>query len=134
VGACAEFTAANGSTVCVCGALESAHVQQDKSAVAVERDENGRLRKGSPNPGGQPKWVKGVRDALKALHPAARDRLERIIREGEDKDANVAIRIVYDFSLPKPKQTMKVEGGGKDPLSDLTAEALVAFIKNGGGK
>lgn len=103
--------------------------QEDKSAEAVERRPDGTVKKGSPNPGGQPKWVKEVRDSLRALHPVARERLETIITNGEDKDANVAIRIVYDFSLPKPKQTHRVEGGGRDALAGLTPEQLVAFVK-----
>jgi hypothetical protein len=103
--------------------------QQDKSAVDVERRPDGTIKKGSANPGGQPKWVKEVRDSLRALHPVARDRLEAIITQGEDKDATAAIRIVYDFSLPKPKQTHRVESDGKDALGGLTPEQLVAFVK-----
>lgn len=102
--------------------------QEDKSAVAVERRPDGTVKKGSPNPGGQPKWVKEIRDGLRALHPAALTRLTAIIRDGEDKDANAAIRLVYDFSLPKPKQTHRVEGKGGDPLASLTAEQLVALV------
>lgn len=104
---------------------------QDKSANAVERRKDGTVKKGSPNPGGQPKWVKEVRDSLRALHPAARERLQHIIESGEDKDANAAIRLVYDFSLPKPKQSHKVTVGG-DPLKGVPDDQLVAFVKGEG--
>lgn len=82
----------------------------------------------SGNPGGRPKWLKGVVDGLKELHPAAKLRLASIIKDGADKDAAAAIRVLYDFTVPKPKQTHRVEGKGGDPLGLVSAEALVAFV------
>ena len=82
----------------------------------------------SGNPSGRPKWLKGVVDGLKKLHPAAETRLASIITHGADKDAAAAIRVLYDFTIPKPKQTHRVEGKGGDPLALLTPEALVAFV------
>lgn len=82
----------------------------------------------SGNPGGAPKWLKEVREGLKSLHPAAKQRLTSIIADGSDKDATAAIRVVYEYTVPKPKQTHRVEGKNGDPLASLTAEQLVAFV------
>lgn len=82
----------------------------------------------SGNPGGRPKWVSETRESLKRLVPGSVARLEKIINEGEDKDANAAIRLLWDFTIRKPRQTHRVEGRNGDPLGVLTPEQLVAFI------
>lgn len=81
----------------------------------------------SGNPGGQPKWVKEVREALRTCVTKGAARLERIIENGSDKDAVAAMKVAAEFSLTKPKQTHKIEGKG-DPLAVVSPEALVAFI------
>lgn len=93
----------------------------------------------SGNPGGQPKWVKKVRDALKKDANVARRLLNRVMR-GKDilggaearevkvSDSVKAAEVVLKFTLPMPKQTHRVEGKGGDPLGVLTAEQLVAFL------
>lgn len=83
----------------------------------------------SGNPGGQPKWVKEVREALKTCVQKGAARLENIIETGEDKDAIAATRLAAEFTIRKPKQTHRVEGKGGDPLAVLTADQLVAFVK-----
>lgn len=82
----------------------------------------------SGNPGGQPKWVKEVREALRTCVKKGAARLEEIIVTGSDKDAVAAMKVAAEFSLAKPKQTHRVEGKGGDPLQVLTAEQLVAFV------
>lgn len=97
----------------------------------------------SGNPGGQPKWVKEVRDALRKDAALARRLLRRVMqgkdlgaggREVRIADSVKAAEVVLKFSIPPPRQTHRVEGRGGDPLGVLTPEQLVAFItgKKGG--
>lgn len=83
----------------------------------------------SGNPDGQPKWLKGVRESLKSLTPLARKTLREVMKTGQDKDRVAAAKTVLEYTVPKPKQTHRVESGGKDALAGLTPEQLVAFIK-----
>lgn len=82
----------------------------------------------SGNPGGQPKWVSEVRDALKTCVSKGAARLEQIIEQGEDKDAIAATRLAAEFTIRKPKQTHKVTVD-RDPLSKVPDGELVEFIK-----
>lgn len=105
--------------------------EQENKAPVVRRSD-GTVARGTPNPGGQPKWLKGVREGLRALLPEAQRRLGEIIRSGSDKDSTVAARVVLEYTVPKPKQTHRVEGKGSDLLAALTPEQLVAFVKGEG--
>lgn len=92
-----------------------------------------KFKKGqSGNPGGQPKWLKEVRAALKDCVQEGAGRLLEIIRTGEDKDAIAAVKVAAEYVLQKPKQTHKVEGGAS-PLAGLTPEQLVAFVRGDKG-
>lgn len=104
-------------------------VRQVTSADAgIERVQRGHFAPGkSANPGGQSKWLTEIRAGLKAMHPAARERLEKIIKDGTDKDAASAIRVLYEFTLPKPKQRVKVEGANRSPFEGLSLEDLLAL-------
>lgn len=83
----------------------------------------------SGNPGGGPKWLKGVRESLKGLTPLARKTLREVMKGSEkDGDRVAAARVVLEYTVPKPKQTHRVEGKGGDPLALMSAEALVAFV------
>lgn len=83
----------------------------------------------SGNPGGKPKWLKAARESLQALTPLARKTLRAVMKNGADKDKVAAAKTVLEFTVPKPKQTHRVEGKGGDPLAVLTPEQLVAFVK-----
>jgi hypothetical protein len=97
-----------------------------------ERREDGTFAPGkSPNPGGQAKWLQPIKKDLRAGVPGVLKKLAAIIESGADKDAIAAGKVWLEYSLPKPKQTHRVEGKGGDPLASLTAEQLVAFIKGG---
>lgn len=82
----------------------------------------------SGNPGGQPKWLKEVREAMRTCVTKGAARLQAIIEQGEDRDAVAAVKVAAEYSLPKPKQTHRLEHKG-DPLATLTPEQLVEFIK-----
>lgn len=102
--------------------------------ASEERREDGTFAPGkSPNPGGQAQWLKPIREGLRAGSAEAVIRLRKIVAEGSDKDANVAAKVLLDYAVPKPKQTVRMEGD-KDVLAVVTSDDLVAFIKNGGGK
>ena len=83
----------------------------------------------SPNPGGQAKWLQPIKADLRKGVPKVLNRLMGIIENGSDKDATAAGKVWLEYSLPKPKQTHRVEGKGGDPLAVLTPEQLVAFVK-----
>jgi hypothetical protein len=102
--------------------------QQSKPAV-VERRRDGTIKSGSANPGGKPKWVAEVRNSLRALLPGAVERLARIISDGEDKDANAAIKIALEFSIRKPRQGVNVSGQLTNPLGELSTEDIQALIR-----
>lgn len=97
-----------------------------KSSDVVRR-EDGTIASGTANPGGMPKWLKEVRQGLKDMHPGAKARLASIIANGSDKDAATAIRVLYDFTLPKPKVRVKVEGAPDSPFAGLSLEDLLAL-------
>lgn len=80
------------------------------------------------NPGGQPKWLKGVRESLKNLTPLAARTLESVMT-GADKDADrvAAAKVVLEYTVPKPKQTLKVSGDKNAPFSALSLEDLLAL-------
>jgi hypothetical protein len=84
----------------------------------------------SGNPGGGPKWLKGVRESLKSLTPLAAKTLKDIMENTDAKDADraKAADVVLKYTVPLPKQTHRVEGKGGDPLALMSAEALVAFV------
>lgn len=131
--------------------------QQDKPPV-VERRRDGTIKRGSANPGGQPKEVKKFRDLLKGLHPQtasvarkvlrrARDTsaLDRIVEDGEaspearlDAEAQVNARLklgvqmvaeVWKYSLPKPQSRVKVSGQLSNPIGELSTEDIQALIR-----
>lgn len=102
----------------------------DDSAQDSEAQAPGKpFKKGqSGNPGGQPAWVKKVRDSLKKCSPLAVRTLKDVMRNGPDKERVRAAAEVLKYVVPAPKQRVKVERDGKDPLASLSPEELVAFI------
>lgn len=79
--------------------------------------------------GGEAGWLKKVRKDLRALLPSATNTLLRVMGSEDEKAATTAAKVVLEFTVPKPRQTHRVEGKGGDPLAVLTAEQLVAFVK-----
>lgn len=49
-----------------------------------------------------------------------------IIEKGEDKDSIAASKVWLEYSLPKPKQALRVSGDKNAPLSGLSLEDLLA--------
>lgn len=95
---------------------------------SVGRKADGTFASGTcPNPGGQSKVVREMREALRAMLPAGEKRLRQIIESGSDKDANAALKTLFDYTLTKPKTRVKVEGMGASPLAALSVEQLVAL-------
>lgn len=102
----------------------------------VERDEKGRPVQGggSLNPGGQPKWVKEVRDALaQNCVPLAEKRLRKILEEdhADPDDWIKAAKVVFEFTIPKPKQDVNVTGIPPSPFAGMTPEQLLAIARGG---
>jgi hypothetical protein len=104
-------------------------VSDQQSKPPVERRKDGTVKSGSPNPGGRPKWVSEVRESLRGLVPKAVGRLEKIIENGDDKNANAASKIVLEFSIRKPTQRHKVSGQLSNPVGELSTEDIQALIR-----
>lgn len=105
---------------------------QSKAPEAPARGEKGQLLPGSTaNPGGLPKWVKEVRDALGKDLPLARRKLRLRLRDDNPDVQLKAIDILFKYTLPKPKQEVEVSGEVKSPLAGMTPEQLLAIVKGG---
>jgi hypothetical protein len=104
---------------------------QASSAEDLSRDpKTGRILPGRTlNPGGQEKWVKECRERLLAGSVDAADYLVRVIRGEEQfitvvgkdatevtlpvqpKDRINAVKLLFEFTLTKPKQEVEVSAG-----------------------
>jgi len=104
---------------------------ENRTPAVENRREDGTFGAGnSANPGGQPRWLKSVRESLKTLTPLARDTLQHVMENAaKDSDKVAAAKVVLEFTVPKPKQTHRVEHKGQDPLAGLTPEEIVRFVK-----
>lgn len=112
----------------------------------VERAEGGKWAPGaSPNPGGQPAWVREAREAIgKQCWGMAARMLERVLSmDTLPKDADEptlpevtvdhllkAIDITAKYTLPKPVQKVEVGGPGGRPLAAVDASMLLEFVKS----
>lgn len=115
----------------------------------------------SGNPGGQPTWVKALRDSLKELSPKGRrvmervfdralntETLDKIIGDGESSPeavlkaetalqnrlslATKAQEVLLTYVLPKPTQRHKVSGQlDGNPLREVSTEEIAAYLKRG---
>lgn len=110
--------------------------EQLQVKAAVERDERGRVVKGTPNPGGQPKWVREVQGALRESAERANEILLRILNDPEATRPELlkAVEIAFSYTLPKPKQTVELEGSVTTTTTSLeaaglTREQIVALAK-----
>lgn len=103
---------------------------QDRTA-AVKRDDKGRIAGGgSLNPGGQPKWVKELRDLLQEDAGAARKLLRKVIdSDREDMQHRIqAASVVLRYTVPTPKVSLDVTSGDR-PLENVPTEVLEAFLR-----
>lgn len=132
----------------VCGHMPHDHTEQRNATAPAESPNHDRRGKFAPGnkagTGGKSRFEVKLRGLLKDDAYVARNFLRNTL-EGKnlngEPDAGIehvdkqrAADAILKYTLPLPKQTVRMEGGARDPLADLTAEALVAFIKNGGGK
>jgi hypothetical protein len=110
------------------------------------RDEKGRILpgQGSLNPSGQPAWVAEIREQLRQGLPAAAKTLAGIIdgtatqraldRAGNEvvldppfKDRVAAVKVLFEFTLPKPKLEVGRDQQRAVPLAGMTREDLLAI-------
>lgn len=118
-----------------CGFVATAHVSGPKQRTATaeksgNRDpKTGQFGEGNTaGTGGQSGWLKRTREALRDDVPTALATLRRVMASEDGKAATAAAKVVLEYSMPKPRQTHRVEGKNGDPLGFLSPEALVAFI------
>lgn len=108
----------------------------------VKRDAQGRILPGQTlNPGGLPAWVGPVRAMLEAgalrgakllcevIDGTAKD--VHVTKDGEEipidcrmKDRLFAVRLAFEFTIPKPKQEVEVSAGGANTMSEVQRAAL----------
>ena len=97
----------------------------------------------SGNPGGQPKWVKGVRDLLQETAPLAAEYLRKVIQgepfimqvDGESVEVPAehqhrvaAARTVLEYTTPKPTAKVEMQANvAAVQLSQLSREELLAI-------
>lgn len=116
--------------------------EQRNSAATVEsanHDRRGKFLPGNKaGTGGKSRFEVKLRGLLKEDAFLAREFLRNTLQgrnlAGEEDaaiehvDKQRAADSILKYTLPLPKQTHKVEGGGSSALVGLTSEALVAFI------
>lgn len=70
----------------------------------------------SGNPSGRKKEPKEVQDALKALCPAAVERISQAINDPQDREGVKAAFGVLERVYGKPKQAVEIAGEGGGPV------------------
>lgn len=88
--------------------------------------------KGGPTP----QWLREVKEHLKGLVPLASRTLKRVMLHGDDKAKVAAAKTVLEYTVPKPKQRLKVSGQLSNPVAELSTEDIQAIIRaaKGDGK
>jgi len=103
----------------------------------------------SPNPGGQPAWVKRARDAMRdELYPAAQAHLLRVLTGRRPRDARLeddamyatvtvedrtlAARLVMEYSIPKPKAQVGLKHEGKGDMVVVEVKTYAPEEKSNG--
>lgn len=65
----------------------------------------------SGNPGGKPKKLEALAASIREFDDELRDRLLLIAREGSDKDAREAIKLLWSYAHGNPRQVITDEDG-----------------------
>jgi hypothetical protein len=95
------------------------------------RGPGGRVLPGhTSNPGGRvPTWLKEVRAELRGGSTEASQLLRRVIGDAAERtqDRIAAAKTVLEFTVTKPKHTVKVEGNTDNPLKGISAELLAKW-------
>ena len=113
--------------------------QESKPLKAVQRDADGKLKSGTPNPGGLTKEQRAARDALNRWlceEPQlvrGKEAYLRLLDEGNP----VIVKDFMDRVAGKAKEHVEVSGGeGVAGITVLTREELlaVARLPTGGGE
>lgn len=112
------------------------------------RDALGRIAPGATlNPGGQPQWLRDVKAKLEAGNTKAADYLLSVIdgketavmatKDGpidipvQPKDRIAAVKVVFEYTIPKPRPADDDGEQGANPMAALAA-ALLARLAGGG--
>lgn len=81
--------------------------------------------KGGPTP----QWLREAKEQLKGLVPLAARTLKRVMLHGDDKAKTAAAKTVLEYTVPKPKQRLKVSGQLSNPLGEVSTEDVQAIIR-----
>lgn len=107
--------------------------QESKALKPVQRDEAGRVRAGTPNPGGMTTQQRQARDALnrwlceEPQIARGKEAYLRLLDEGNP----VIVKDFMDRVAGKVKEHVEVTGDGTQPLtfSVLTREEMLAIAR-----
>lgn len=121
---------------------------QTPTTVEPKRDEQGRVvpNTGSLNPGGELRWVKKLRKRLQKGCPGAADYLISVIQGNETfvtvvgkdatevtlpvmpKDRIAACKLLFEYTVPKPKQEVEVTGNASGGQMSEVARGLLSKL------
>lgn len=98
------------------------------------RDAKGRLLPGhSGNPGGFPKEIADVQKMLRErCLPRAQERLSELLESEDEQIAVAAVKVTFDYTVPKPKQSLEVGGKldtGGSVIAGVSSEDLLTAIQ-----
>jgi hypothetical protein len=79
--------------------------------------------------GPHPQWLREAKEQLKGLVPLAGRTLKRVMVHGDDKAKVSAAKTVLEYTVPKPKQRLKVSGQLSNPVGELSIEEIQALIR-----
>lgn len=94
--------------------------------MAQRKDLQTRFKPGqSGNPKGRRPTPKEFVRGCMALTPKTLQRLEQIIKSGEDRDAIAASKVVLGYAVGLPKAQVELSGPGGTPVSLQVAESRI---------
>lgn len=105
--------------------------RQSKPLTPVERDRQGRITRGSPNPGGITKEQRQARDALNAwlIEPNQMEAGKEAYKRCLAADNPVIVKDFMDRVAGKVKEHIEHEGLPSSILAGLTATQILAIAR-----
>ena len=104
---------------------------QGKPLKPVERDDKGRIKSGSANPGGMTVEMRQARDAMQLWlcdKPQVDKAREAYVALLEEKNP-VIVKDFMDRVAGKVKEQVELSGDNERPLAGLSAEAIIAALR-----
>jgi hypothetical protein len=110
--------------------------QQGKPLKPVQRGADGKLKSGTPNPGGLTSEQRQARDALNRWLcddpqiEAGKAAYLQLLRGDDENPPNpVIVKDFMDRVAGKVKEHVELSGDAERPLAGLSADAIIAALK-----